>query len=664
VSGYLRILVLMLLVPMASAFAADDGPIDSSPIDGYRVVHPLHDQLTILAYHDVREDIKRDYAADPYAISAQNMAMQFAWLRDNGYRIVALDQVLAALDGGRSLPDKAVLLTFDDGLASVYSSAFPLLKLFNYPALVSVVTAWVETTVEVQYENHLLSSRDFLTWAQMREMQDSGLIEIASHTHDLHLGIEGNPQKNVQPAAVTRLYTDRYETGNEYLQRIEADLATSAALIKQKTGRPARVIVWPYGQYNSDLRNIAALHGMKLSLSLDPGDTRTQGYPVLGRELIAENPGVYHFAPIFTDPVRPGVLRAAQVDLDYVYDPDPVQQEANLSVLLDRIKALGISHVFLQAFADPDADGAAEALYFPNRHMPMRADLFNRVSWQLQTRCNVKVFAWMPLLGYAGDSIPPEWRLLQDAAGAGELQPDPAGEPRLSPYVPEARRFIKDIYADLAAYTNFAGIHFHDDGRLNESEDANPAAIAAYRAKFGDEFSIAAAADDPELMVDWAAFKSATLAEFSLELRDAVAYYRPVLRTSRNIFASALLESDGTIYLAQDFDEYLATYDYVTIMAMPLLEGVPSERQFYNSLVKEVKKRPDALYRTVFQLQTVDWRDGSDPLSSAKLRKRMRKLQSQGVRNLAYYPDDFLKDHPSLDELVRGISLTDHPVPQ
>ena len=56
-----------------------------------------------------------------------------------------------------------------------------------------------------------------------------------------------------------------------------------------------------------------------------------------------------------------------------------MEQKANLDTLLDRIKALQISHVFLQAFADTDADGAAEALYFPSRHLPMRDDLFNRV---------------------------------------------------------------------------------------------------------------------------------------------------------------------------------------------------------------------------------------------------------------------------------------------
>jgi biofilm PGA synthesis lipoprotein PgaB len=125
-----------------------------------------------------------------------------------------------------------------------------------------------------------------------------------------------------------------------------------------------------------------------------------------------------------------------------------------------------------------------------------------------------------------------------------------------------------------------------------------------------------------------------------------------------------LLDEYGTVYLAQDYDEFLAAYDYVTIMAMPLLEGARSEQQFYSSLIQAVGERPGAIRRTVFQLQTVDWRDGFEPLPSDELRKRMRKLQSQGVLNLAYYPDDFLKDHPRADELRLGMSLTSHPVVQ
>ncbi|MFX8187854.1 poly-beta-1,6-N-acetyl-D-glucosamine N-deacetylase PgaB, partial [Acinetobacter baumannii] len=87
-------------------------------------------------------------------------------------------------------------------------------------------------------------------------------------------------------------------------------------------------------------------------------------------------------------------------DMDYIYDPDPKQQEANLGKLIDRIKDLAPRAVYLQAYADAKGNGAVESVYFPNRHLPMRADLFSRVSWQLKTRAKVEVYAWLPMLSF------------------------------------------------------------------------------------------------------------------------------------------------------------------------------------------------------------------------------------------------------------------------
>jgi len=77
-------------------------------------------------------------------------------------------------------------------------------------------------------------------------------------------------------------------------------------------------------------------------------------------------------------------LRVAHLDMDYLYDKDPEQLERNLDVAIQRIKDMHINTVYLQAYADPDGDGNAEELYFPNRHLPVKQDLFNRVAWQLK----------------------------------------------------------------------------------------------------------------------------------------------------------------------------------------------------------------------------------------------------------------------------------------
>ena len=615
-------------------------------------------RFDVLAYHDVRDHVVGDYDPDQYAIATANLVDHFTWLRLNGFVPVSVDDLLAAQRGERPLPDRAVLLTFDDGRRSVYTHVLPLLKLFGYPAVVSLVTSWIEADPGITDGGRILTREDFLTWEQVRELKASGLVEIGSHSHAMHTGVLANPQGNQQPAAVTLQYEDaHYESEQAYLKRVDTDLARSVELIAQHTGQRPRVLAWPFGAYNEPTTTLAAQHGLRLGLTLADGANHVDRLQAMPRHLIEANAGVDDLGYALLNPAPAPLVRAAQVDLDYVYDPDPVQQEENLSHLLDRIHALDITHVFLQAFADPDADGGAQALYFPNRYLPMRADLFNRVAWQLKTRANVLVYAWLPLLSFAGDGIDPSWRVQQQVAE--QLGVDEQSEPRLSPFEPKAVEVIRGIYRDLAQHANFDGVLFHDDGRMNELEDASPAAVRAYRQHFGDGFDLAQLENDAVLRREWGAFRSQALVALSQELAGVVREFRPGAKTARNLFASALLQQNGPVLLAQDYGQFLAAYDLVALMAMPGLEEASHPEQFYRQLA-EIARAEQGFGKTIFELQTIDWRTGQ-PVPVAELRRTMRWLQSLGVRNLAYYPDDFIGGHPELAALREGLSIAVYP---
>ena len=138
----------------------------------------------------------------------------------------------------------------------------------------------------------------------------------------------------------------------------------------------------------------------------------------------------------------------AHVDLDYLYDADPAQQERNLGHLLDRLQKLGVNTVYLQAFSDPDGNGSADAVYFPCRRLPMRADLFNRVAWQIRTRTQVRrLYAWMPALGWEL----PTGRSGRRGRGAGDRRRPPgprehgvpAALPVLGPGAPGGARDLR-----------------------------------------------------------------------------------------------------------------------------------------------------------------------------------------------------------------------------
>ncbi|RPD85952.1 poly-beta-1,6-N-acetyl-D-glucosamine N-deacetylase PgaB [Luteimonas sp. 100069] len=605
---------------------------------------PSRASLLVLSYHDIRDDVAPKGDPDPYAVSTTNFAQHLDWLRAHGYQAVSVQAVIDARAGRGTLPDKAVLLTFDDGLRSVYTHAFPLLRAYNWPALVAPVTSWVELPADqrVPYGPSDLTTEDFLTWAQLRQMHDSGLVEIGSHSHDLHRGVPGNPFGNQTPAAVTRVWSERhvYESDAAWRARIEADLQTSRALIERNIGQAPRVIVWPYAAYNDPANGIATALGMSLSFDLEgraqQADLGLQGedsadqasLASLARLLIHGNPDVRDLAGELRRDLSLDGMRAIQVDLDYVYDEDPAQLARNVDVLVQRIHDIGPSHVWLQAFADPDGDGAAEAVYFPSRHMPMRADLFNRVAWQLRTRAQVRVYAWMPVLGFKLADTDLQRELQIAATGDNEI-------PRLDPGDPRTLEIVSDIYAELATSSHFDGLLFHDDAYLRDDE------IPAY----GDGIPAA---------------RTQALIDFTMRLRTAAERGRPKLMTARNLFARPVLEPVSEAWFAQRLEPFLAAYDVTALMAMPQMENAGGAHAWLHTLAAAVLRVPGGAERTLFELQTVDWR-GPAPLPGAALRAQSRMLQALGVRHLGYYPDDFIGEQPPLEDARDAMSARAFP---
>ncbi|MGO1002417.1 poly-beta-1,6-N-acetyl-D-glucosamine N-deacetylase PgaB [Lysobacter sp. CA196] len=591
-------------------------------------------ELLVLSYHDVRDEVARKGDPDAYAVSTQNFAAHLDWLSGHGYHPVSLSEIIAASRGGKPLPPKAVLLTFDDGLRSIYTHVFPLLRAYNYPALMAVVTSWVDLPPDqkVDYGPRMFTHDDFVTWAQLREMQASGLVEVASHSHALHRGVTSNPQGNTMPAAITRAWnekTQRYETEAEYLARIRKDLGDSAAEIKRELGVGPKSVIWPYAAYNSQTNAIADELGMAVTFDLE-GRHQKIGADLhgLARLLVFNNPTINDLAYELRHDEALDGLRALQVDLDYVYDADPAQQARNLDKLIERVKQIGPSHVFLQAFADPDGNGSADALYFPNRHLPMRADLYNRVAWQLKTRAHVKVFAWLPVLGFELPDAALNQRLKIQASNPDETF-------RLNPFEAQTRRIVADVYEDLAVSGYTEGLLFHDDALLRDDELRGQAPA------------------DP-------AARTQALIEFTRELARAAGKWRPKLITVRNLFAAPVLEPRSEAWFAQNLAAFNEAYDYTAVMAMPWMEKSRDPQAWMDQLLAEVKKSPRGLSHTIFELQTVDWRDDR-PIPAARLKAMAHRLQAGGARHLAWYPDNFIDDQPSTRDAREIMSVRGFP---
>lgn len=623
----------------------------------------------VLTFHDVRQNVRASFetAPDATAVDESTLLAAFTWLRSAGYQPVSLSQIIAAREGGAPLPPKPVLLTFDDGYESAYTVVYPMLRRFNYPAVMALVSGWMNAPAgSLTYGEHAalpLPNARFLTWAQAREMAQSGLVELAGHTDAMHRGIPANPQGNLLPAATAHRYdaaSGTYESEAAYRARISADLKRNKEEIERHTGAKVRAIVWPYGSYNEAAISAARDVGLPIAMTLDDGpNTPSVSLDRIRRGLMTyedEGPELLRElrSPAPADARHVEVNRIMHVDLDYVYDPDPVQQERNLSRLLDRVRRIQPSSVFLQAFADPDGDGVADALYFPSRRMPMRADLFNRVSWQLSTRARVRVYAWMPVSSFElPASDPAAQRRVQQMPGA------PAGAAdtysRLSIFDPQARQAIFDIYEDLGRHASFAGVLYHDDAMFNDFEDASPAALQTY-ASWGLPADVAAIRASAPLKQRWTKLKTQALIDFTHELTGILRQWQPVLSTARNMYTLPLLEPESEAYFAQNFEQFVQAYDYTALEAMPYMENAPDPDAWLRKLARVVAAVPGAAPRTLFELQARDWRTGK-PIPDSVMNRHLALLRQAGVRNLGYYPDDFLNDQPALDAVKPHLSI-------
>ena len=596
------------------------------------------------------------------AVRTERLIEQLAWLRENGYQAVSVDQILAARRGGPALPPKAVMLSFDDGYSSFYTRVMPILRAYHWPALLAPVGSWIDTPLNqpVDFAGTPRPRGEFLTWQQIREVSQSGLVEIAAHTDANHKGILANPQGNLEPAATTRSFdpkTNGYESEAQFQARMRADVAAISNKIRTVTGKAPRVWVWPYGAADGTSLAVVGEHGYEMALTLEDGLDDLGNLMNSPRFLVASDPDGEHFANSMVAVQAKAPMRVLHVDLDNVYDPDPAQQARNLDVLVQRVVDMGAGTVFLQAFADPKGDGLVHSLYFPNRHLPMRADLFNRVAWQLHTRAHASVYAWMPVLSFALDPKLP--RVTRWDPKTGQVGPDPDQYKRLSPFDPKVRQIIGEIYQDLARVGPIDGILYHDDAVFNDFEDASPAALKAYAAQ-GLPDSIAALRADPAVMQRWTRFKSRYLIDFTHELTAKVRAIRgPQVLTARNIFAEPMLNPGSETWFAQNLDDFLQAYDWTAPMAMPLMEGqeVKTSNAWLEKLIATVKTRPGAMEKTIFELQAKDWRTQAAPdISAEQLAEWMGVLKRQGVTSFGYYPDNFLENSPDLKTIRPALS--------
>ena len=128
-------------------------------------MHKHASGVPVLNYHQIND---RDENA--LTIHTDQFEAEMKYLADNGYHTITPAELIAAWDEGKELPEKPVIITFDDGYVDNYKNAYPILQKYGLKGTIFIVSDYIGT-----YPN-------YLTWAMAEEMQSSGLIDIESHT--------------------------------------------------------------------------------------------------------------------------------------------------------------------------------------------------------------------------------------------------------------------------------------------------------------------------------------------------------------------------------------------------------------------------------------------------------------------------------------------------
>ena len=185
--------------------------------------------VPILLYHQVN-----DVDKNSMTLTVEQFDAQIKYLIDDGYTIITPTELLDAWDGKGTLPKKPAVITIDDGHLELYKNVFPILQKYNVKATIFIVTDFINL-----YPN-------YLTWDQVREMQESGLVDFGSHTL--------NNKNLTQIRSRDKLWDQVYG---------------SKQAIEWYLKKPVQFIAYPGGQYDEGVEQMSKEVGYRAGFTID-----------------------------------------------------------------------------------------------------------------------------------------------------------------------------------------------------------------------------------------------------------------------------------------------------------------------------------------------------------------------------------------------------------
>lgn len=225
------------------------------------VKYTVPEGVSILMYHMIG-----DIPGNDAVMTEKNLRMQMQYLKDNGYHPITMQELYDYVSKGAALPEKPVCITFDDGYHDSYTIVYPMMKEFNFPWTLFLIT------------DDVGKSYNRMTWEELKEMAESNTVTIANHTLS-------HPQLHNLPS--------RKEKENEIIGAQKA--------LKYRLNIDNEWIAYPYGDYDEEVIDVCKKAGLKLAVTTDAGRVHEGSYPYeLKRVYIGNNVDIAHFAERLT----------------------------------------------------------------------------------------------------------------------------------------------------------------------------------------------------------------------------------------------------------------------------------------------------------------------------------------------------------------------------
>ena len=210
--------------------------IVSLPVTVSGQTNHIDSSVPVLLYHHISEDNPDD---NEYIISPELFYEHLRVLKDKGYETVSTDEYYNYRQGRGSLPKKPVIITFDDGYYSNYQYAYPMLKSMNMKATIFISTAYVGETSAVSFPH--------FSWEEAREMENSGIISIQSHSHT---------HRNLAELDAAQILSE---------------LTLSKELIKKHMDKECNYLAYPNGSYDYMMQSMAENAGYLMQFTTNWG---------------------------------------------------------------------------------------------------------------------------------------------------------------------------------------------------------------------------------------------------------------------------------------------------------------------------------------------------------------------------------------------------------